>query len=117
MSEQGRLKKSPVEVEVMRKAARATEAGMQAGIDACRPGVTEDGRCPRIETITDLTALLAALVDDGLVDDFDDQYNGFVNTDFLDYSVDSQLNPIPFLCRELYATFSAWIITQRFNPF
>jgi len=40
--EKGRIKKSACELEVMRKAAVATKAGMQAGIDACRPGVTEN---------------------------------------------------------------------------
>jgi Xaa-Pro dipeptidase len=40
--EQGRLRKSPAEVEIMRKAAVAAEAGMRAGIEACRPGVTEN---------------------------------------------------------------------------
>ncbi|MAM89663.1 MAG: peptidase M24 [unclassified Hahellaceae] len=40
--EQSRLRKSPVEIEVMRKAAIATEAGMKAGIEACQPGVTEN---------------------------------------------------------------------------
>jgi Xaa-Pro dipeptidase len=40
--EQGRVCKSHHEIELMRRAARATEAGMQAGIDACVPGVTEN---------------------------------------------------------------------------
>lgn len=40
--EQGRVCKSPVEIEIMRKAARATEAGMRAGYEACQPGVTEN---------------------------------------------------------------------------
>jgi Xaa-Pro dipeptidase len=40
--EQGRICKSPAEIELMRKAAFATEAGMQAGIDACQAGVTEN---------------------------------------------------------------------------
>ena len=40
--EQGRVKKSEHEIEVMRKAARATEAGMRAGYEACQPGVTEN---------------------------------------------------------------------------
>jgi Xaa-Pro dipeptidase len=40
--EEGRLIKSDVELEVMRKAAKATMAGMQAGIDAVRPGVSEN---------------------------------------------------------------------------
>ncbi|MEX1178905.1 MAG: ectoine hydrolase [Nitriliruptor sp.] len=40
--EEGRIRKSAAEIEVMHRAARATEAGMQAGIDACAPGVTEN---------------------------------------------------------------------------
>ncbi len=40
--EQGRVRKSQVEIELMRKAARATEAGMKAGLEACEPGVTEN---------------------------------------------------------------------------
>jgi Xaa-Pro dipeptidase len=40
--EQGRICKSPLEIEVMRKAATATEAGMRAGFDACVAGVTEN---------------------------------------------------------------------------
>lgn len=40
--EEGRIRKSPVEIDLMRKAAAATEAGMQAGIDACGVGVTEN---------------------------------------------------------------------------
>lgn len=40
--EEGRICKSMVEIEAMKKAARATEAGMQAGIDACQAGVTEN---------------------------------------------------------------------------
>lgn len=40
--EEGRICKSPAEIEIMRKAAAATEAGMRAGIEACRPGVTEN---------------------------------------------------------------------------
>ena len=40
--EQGRICKSPVEIDVMRKAAKATEAGMKAGYEACRAGVTEN---------------------------------------------------------------------------
>jgi len=40
--EEGRIQKSPPEIEVMRKAAVATEAGMKAGIEACAPGVTEN---------------------------------------------------------------------------
>jgi Xaa-Pro dipeptidase len=40
--ERGRIRKSPAEVEIMRKAAAATEAGVRAGIDACAAGVTEN---------------------------------------------------------------------------
>ena len=40
--EEGRIIKSPVELDAMRKAAKATKAGMQAGIEAARPGVTEN---------------------------------------------------------------------------
>ncbi|MGH8224846.1 MAG: ectoine hydrolase [Gammaproteobacteria bacterium] len=40
--EEGRLCKSPLEIEVMRKAALATEAGMRAGFDAVAAGVSEN---------------------------------------------------------------------------
>ncbi|MBA55022.1 MAG: peptidase M24 [Pseudomonadales bacterium] len=40
--EEGRICKSAVELEVMKKAAIATEAGMKAGIEACHAGVTEN---------------------------------------------------------------------------
>lgn len=40
--EEGRLIKSELEIEMMRKAARFAEAGMQAGIDAVAEGVTEN---------------------------------------------------------------------------
>lgn len=40
--EEGRICKSEVEIEAMRRAAVATEAGMQAGIEACAAGVTEN---------------------------------------------------------------------------
>lgn len=40
--EEGRICKSPVELEIMKKAAIATEAGMKAGIEACHAGVTEN---------------------------------------------------------------------------
>ncbi|TGG93987.1 aminopeptidase P family protein [Natronospirillum operosum] len=40
--EQGRICKSKFEIEIMKNAARATEAGMLAGFDACRAGVTEN---------------------------------------------------------------------------
>ncbi len=40
--EQGRICKSKVEIEVMKRAAKATEAGMKAGFAACAAGVTEN---------------------------------------------------------------------------
>ena len=40
--EQGRICKSKFEIDVMYRAAKATEAGMQAGFDACLAGVTEN---------------------------------------------------------------------------
>ena len=40
--EAGRQRKSAVEIEVMRRAARSTQAGMRAGLAAARPGVTEN---------------------------------------------------------------------------
>ncbi len=40
--EQGRIRKSPVEIELMHRAAAATEAGMRAGLEACKAGVTEN---------------------------------------------------------------------------
>lgn len=40
--EEGRLVKSAVELEAMKKAAAATKAGMAAGIEAARSGVTEN---------------------------------------------------------------------------
>ena len=40
--EEGRVCKSPAEIEVMRRAAAATQAGMTAGLAACQPGVTEN---------------------------------------------------------------------------
>ena len=40
--ERGRMLKSPAEIEIMHRAAKATEAGMQAGIDAVQAGVTEN---------------------------------------------------------------------------
>ena len=40
--EEGRLVKSPQELAYMRQAARAAEAGLRAGIEACRAGVTEN---------------------------------------------------------------------------
>jgi len=47
--------------------------------------------------------------------DLDDHDNELVIADFINHSVDSQPDSIPFLRRELYATLSARIITQRFN--
>jgi len=40
--EEGRICKSPAEIEVMKRAARATEAGMRAGIESVRAGVSEN---------------------------------------------------------------------------
>lgn len=40
--EQSRICKSPAEIDIMRRAALATEAGMKAGIEACQAGVTEN---------------------------------------------------------------------------
>ncbi|UTF61702.1 ectoine hydrolase [Gilvimarinus sp. DA14] len=40
--EEGRVCKSPLEIDIMRKAAVATEKGMQAGIEACMAGATEN---------------------------------------------------------------------------
>ncbi|CAA0125061.1 Ectoine hydrolase [Halioglobus japonicus] len=40
--EEGRVVKSSFELDVMRKAAIATKAGMKAGIEAAKPGVTEN---------------------------------------------------------------------------
>ncbi len=40
--EQGRIRKSKVEIDVMKRASVATEAGMKAGYEACRAGVTEN---------------------------------------------------------------------------
>ncbi|TCO77874.1 ectoine hydrolase [Chromatocurvus halotolerans] len=40
--EEGRICKSKLELDAMAKAARATEAGMQAGWEACVPGATEN---------------------------------------------------------------------------
>jgi len=40
--EEGRLIKSEYEIELMRKVARTTEAGMRAGIEAVQEGVTEN---------------------------------------------------------------------------
>lgn len=40
--EEGRITKSAVELDIMQKAAVATRAGMKAGLEAVRPGVTEN---------------------------------------------------------------------------
>jgi Xaa-Pro dipeptidase len=40
--EEGRLTKSPAEIELMKRAAKATEAGMTAGYEACKAGATEN---------------------------------------------------------------------------
>ncbi len=40
--EEGRICKSEVEIALMRQAAKATEAGMQAAINAVRAGATEN---------------------------------------------------------------------------
>ena len=40
--EQGRIRKSVHEIEIMKRAAKATQAGMAAGIEACAAGVTEN---------------------------------------------------------------------------
>jgi Xaa-Pro dipeptidase len=40
--EQGRLRKSPAEIEIMRRAAVATEAGMRAGFEAVHEGASEN---------------------------------------------------------------------------
>ena len=40
--EQGRIRKSAAEIELMHRAAKATEAGMKAGLEAARAGVTEN---------------------------------------------------------------------------
>jgi Xaa-Pro dipeptidase len=42
LAEEGRLIKSEFEIEMMRRAARTTEAGMRAGIDAVHAGATEN---------------------------------------------------------------------------
>ena len=40
--EEGRICKSEIEIEIMKKAAIATEAGVRAGVDAINAGVTEN---------------------------------------------------------------------------
>ena len=64
----------------------------------------------------DLTALLAAFVDRRSMANFDHHDDELVFADFIDDSVYSLSNPIPFLRRKLYATVSAWINTQSLNP-
>jgi hypothetical protein len=63
-----------------------------------------------------LTALLAAFVDCRSMAHLDHHDDEFVFADFIDDSVNSLSNPIPFLRGKLYAPFSAWIITQCLNP-
>ncbi|WP_245990834.1 ectoine hydrolase [Bogoriella caseilytica] len=40
--EEGRRRKSPAEIEIMTRAAIATQAGIAAGLEAAQPGVTEN---------------------------------------------------------------------------
>ncbi|WP_402469135.1 ectoine hydrolase [Isoptericola aurantiacus] len=40
--EEGRIRKSAAEIEIMSKAAHATEAGMRAGLEVCAAGVSEN---------------------------------------------------------------------------
>lgn len=40
--EEGRICKSEAEIEIMRKASIATQAGMKAGLEACRAGISEN---------------------------------------------------------------------------
>lgn len=40
--EDGRIRKSELEIECMRRAAQATEAGMRAGLEAVRTGISEN---------------------------------------------------------------------------
>lgn len=47
--EEGRLIKSEYEIEMMRKAARTTEAGLRAGIDAVKIGVSENDIAAEIQ--------------------------------------------------------------------
>ena len=49
--------------------------------------------------------------------DFDNHDNEFVLTDFIDDSVDSLSNPIPFSRGKFYAPLSAWIIAQSLDTF
>jgi hypothetical protein len=63
-----------------------------------------------------LTALLAALVDRGPMANFDDHDDELVFADFIDNSVDSLSNPVPFLSGKLYAPLSARVIAQSLDP-
>jgi hypothetical protein len=47
---------------------------------------------------------------------FDHHNDELFFVDFIDDSVNPLSNPIPFLPRKLYASFSAWINTQSLNP-
>lgn len=60
--------------------------------------------------------MLAALVHRGPMTDFDNHDDELVVADLVDNSVDPLSNPIPLQGRKLYATLSAWIITQCLNP-
>ena len=59
----------------------------------------------------DLIALLAAFIDCRPMADFDDHDDKFTFANFIDYSIDSLSDTIPFLCGKLYATFPSWIFT------
>ena len=63
-----------------------------------------------------LTDLLAALVNRGPMANFDDHDDEFVFADFIDNSVGSLSNPVPFLSGKLYAPLSARIIAQNLDP-
>jgi len=49
--------------------------------------------------------------------DFDNNDNELMLTDFIDYSIDSLSNSIPFLSRQFYAPFTTRVIAQCLNPF
>ena len=49
--EEARLIKSDEEIAVMRKAAAIADKAVQAGIEACRPGVTEDDVAARVHHV------------------------------------------------------------------
>ncbi len=40
--EEGRIRKSQFEIDIMKRAAKATEAGVMAGYDVIKPGITEN---------------------------------------------------------------------------